>query len=47
MRDLDEMLTAGDNSAHDALLIIREHLGQRYLRDVTSIQVGEGFIGRS
>jgi len=45
--DLDELLAGGSNAAMSALDVIREHLGQRYVRDVVSFTVGDGFVGRS
>ncbi|MGA9277257.1 hypothetical protein [Ilumatobacter sp.] len=45
--DLDELQRAGISSADDAVQVVRAHLGPRYVRDVQTICVGEGFIGRS
>lgn len=46
-RDLDELQRAGVAAAGASLEIIRGHLAPRYLSDVATIQVGEGFVGRS
>ncbi len=46
-RDLDELQRAGVESAFAALQVVRGHLAPRYLRDATTIKVGEGFVGRS
>jgi hypothetical protein len=44
--DLDELQRAGESSADAALQVLRAHLGARYLRDVETFTVGEGFVGR-
>ncbi|MEM9747118.1 MAG: hypothetical protein AAF945_10530 [Actinomycetota bacterium] len=46
-RDLDELLRDGVESAAAAQDVVRAHLMPRYLRDVASIKVHEGFVGRS
>jgi hypothetical protein len=46
MRDLDELQRAGLSQADEALQIIRGHLGSRYLRDVATVTVGGGMVGR-
>lgn len=44
--DLDELQRAGVASADDALQVVRGHLGPRFVRDVKTFCVGEGFLGR-
>ncbi len=44
--DLDELQRAGVESADAALQVIRGHLGGRFVRDVATFCVGEGFVGR-
>ena len=46
MIDLDVLQRAGDARADTALQAIRAHLGPRYVRDVQTIMVGPGMIGR-
>ncbi len=46
MIDLDELQRSGISSADDALQVVRAHLGPRYVRDVQTSMVGEGFVGR-
>jgi hypothetical protein len=46
MIDLDELQRGGVASADGALQLVRAHLGPRYLRDVATITVGSGFVGR-
>lgn len=46
MVDLDELQRAGASTADDALLVLRAHLAPRFLRDVGTFSVGEGFVGR-
>ena len=46
MLDLDELQRAGAVGADEALQIVRGHLGPRFVRDVETFTVGEGFIGR-
>lgn len=45
--DLDVLQRAGDHRADAALQVVRGHLGPRYMRDVATVVVGAGFIGRS
>lgn len=44
--DLDVLQRAGNASADRALQHIRAHLAPRYVRDVQTIMVGAGFVGR-
>lgn len=44
--DLDELQRAGITAADDALDNVRRHLGPRFVRDVATFTVGEGFVGR-
>lgn len=46
MIDLDELQRAGDANADAALLVIRAHLGPRFVRDVATQAVGGGMLGR-
>lgn len=46
MRDLDELQRAGAAEGDVALDVVRAHLGPRFVRDVQTITVGAGFIGR-
>ena len=46
MIDLDELQRAGETAADDALAVVRAHLAPRFLRDVETFSVGEGFVGR-
>ena len=46
MIDLDVLQRAGDEAADRALTILRAHLGPRYVRDVQTMIVGAGMIGR-
>ena len=46
MKDLDTLQRAGNADADAALQIIRAHLGPRYVRDVQTLVVGAGMIGR-
>ena len=46
MIDLDELQRAGETAADDALAVLRAHLAARFLRDVGTFSVGEGFVGR-
>lgn len=46
MIDLDELQRAGVTSADDALQVVRGHFGPRFVRDVATSCVGEGFVGR-
>ena len=46
MVDLDELQRAGETAADDALQVVRVHLAPRFLRDVGTFSVGEGFVGR-
>ena len=46
LKELDVLQRAGDTRADDALQVIRGHLGPRYLRDVQTLIVGAGMIGR-
>jgi hypothetical protein len=45
-RDLDELQRAGVASADAALQVVRGHFGPRYVRDVMTTSVGDGFVGR-
>jgi hypothetical protein len=44
--DLDELMRAGDAAADGALAMLRAHWGPRYKRDVETILVGAGMVGR-
>jgi hypothetical protein len=44
--DLDLLITAGDERAARGLALLREHLAQRAVRDVQTLLVGAGMIGR-
>jgi hypothetical protein len=44
--DLDELQRAGQASADAALHMVRGHFGPRFVRDVMTATVGEGFVGR-
>ena len=44
--DLDVLQRAGDTRADDALQVVRGHYGPRYLRDISTILVGAGMLGR-
>lgn len=46
MTDLDVLQRAGDARADEALRVMRAHLGPRYIRDVQTVIVGAGMIGR-
>ena len=46
MLELDELQRAGESAADDALHIVRGHLGPRFIRDVDTLLVGDGFVGR-
>lgn len=46
MLDLDELQRAGETRADEALQVIRAHLAPRYLRDVATVAVGAGMLGR-
>jgi hypothetical protein len=47
MVDLDELQRSGVAPAADeALQLVRAHLGPRFVRDVQTAAVGEGFVGR-
>ncbi len=45
-RDLDVLQRAGDTRADEALTVLRAHWGPRYARDLATITVGSGFLGR-
>lgn len=45
--DLDELQRAGVGSADEAVQVVRGHLAPRFIRDVATFCVGEGFVGRS
>lgn len=44
--DIDVLLRAGESRADAALQVVRAHLGPRYVRDVQTVTVGGGFLGR-
>jgi hypothetical protein len=44
--DLDVLQRIGNESADRALQLIRAHLAPRYARDVQTVTVGAGFLGR-
>lgn len=46
MTDLDELQRDGATAADEALGVVRAHLAPRFLRDVGTFAVGEGFVGR-
>ncbi len=46
MLDLDELQRAGIAAGDEALDVVRAHMGPRYVRDVQTVTVGSGFIGR-
>ena len=46
VRDLDVLQRAGDTRADAALDEIRAHLLPRYVRDVATVTVGAGMVGR-
>ena len=46
VRDLDVLQRAGDTRADAALDKIRAHLLPRYVRDVATVTVGAGMVGR-
>jgi hypothetical protein len=46
MTDLDVLQRAGDERADASLRVMRAHLGPRYVRDVQTVIVGAGMIGR-
>jgi len=45
-RDLDVLQRAGDTRADAALAVLRAHWGPRYARDLATVTVGSGFLGR-
>lgn len=45
--DLDVLQRAGNESADRAVPHIRAHLAPRYVRDVQTVTLGAGFLGRS
>lgn len=46
LTDLDVLQRAGETRADTALDIVRSHYGPRYVRDVATIVVGAGMVGR-
>ncbi|MCC6388544.1 MAG: hypothetical protein IT302_14310 [Dehalococcoidia bacterium] len=46
LMDLDLLQRSGIGAADTALLILREHLGGRAVRDVQTLVVGAGMLGR-
>jgi len=46
MLDLDVLQRASDTRADAALDVVRGHFGPRYLRDVATVLVGAGMLGR-
>jgi len=45
--DLDELQRAGVGSADEAVQVVRGHFAPRFIRDVETFCVGDGFVGRS